>query len=322
MIAKRVRGFIVGLMLVAAYGAQAADKITLASTGSKAWDSSVVEFGNRLGFFQDADLDVSYAMTDNPGVYLQAVISGSADIATAAMPTFLAAAIQGAPVKMVASTFTGTSDFLWFVRSDSPLKSFSDITERTTIGVTSVGSSSYVMLLALLDQYHVKPSVIAVGTSAAGMTQVMTGQIDVGTDGNGLLGVPQYTSGDVRPIAFGSEIEVMRGVTVRGIVVADKTLKERRGVVVRFLQAYQRTIDWMYEDPRALQWFADGTGSTLAEAQRVRDQSYPEGILRVGKVSGLEVTIQQSLQFRRIERAPTSEEIARMFDVIWTPDAN
>ena len=310
--------WVVGFLLLATHGAVAADKIIFASTGSSAWDGSIVAFGIRKGFFQEAGLDVSYAMTNSPGTYLQTVISGSADIAVAQMPTFLSAAIQGAPVKMVASTFRGTSDFLWFVRSDSPLKSFHDLTEENTIGTTSINSTSYVLAQELLKQYHVKANIIAVGTSAASMTQVMTGQVDVGTDGNGLLGVPQYADGEIRPIAFGSEIEAMHGVTVRGMVVSDKTLANRRGAIARFLQAYQKTIDWMYNDPLAVQWFAEETGSTVAEAQRVRDQSYPEGILQVGPIQGIDFSVQQALQFKRIQRTPTEQELANMFDIVWS----
>jgi NitT/TauT family transport system substrate-binding protein len=220
---------------------------------------------------------------------------------------------------MVSAGFTGTSDFLWYVRSDSPLESFADITEATTVGVNAVGSSSYIILRALLDQYDVNPEIITYGSSAAGMTQVMTGQIDIATDGNGLLGVPQYASGEVRPLAFGREVDAMRDVTVRGYVVTEETLATRRDVIVRFVQAFHRTVEWMYSDPQAVQWFAERTETTLEEATRVREQSYPEGVLRVGEIAGLEFSIQQGLDFNRIDRAPTPEEIARAIDIVWSP---
>src|SRR4029079_11507585 len=119
------------------------------------------------------------------------------------------------------------------------------------------------------------------------MTQVMTGQIDVGTDGNGLLGVPEYGRGEVRPIAYGREITVMRGVTVRGMVVSTETLNKRRDVLIRFLKAYQKSVEWKYKDPRAIEWFARDTQSTLEEATRVKNDMYPEGVMDIGDVTGV-----------------------------------
>jgi NitT/TauT family transport system substrate-binding protein len=301
--------------------ARAADTLILAIDGSRAWDAMVVEYGRRKGFFAEAGIDIQYAVGDNPGLTLQAVIAGSADIATVASHTFMAAAIQGAPVKMVSSAFKGASDFLWYVRFDSPLKSFADITEETTVGVHSLGGSGYIILRSLLDQYGVNPQIVAVGSTAAGMTQVMTGQVDIATDGNGLLGVPQYASGEVRPLAFGREVEALRDVTVRGFVVTEETLAKRRDVISRFLQTYQKTVDWMYSDPQAIQWFAEGTGTTVEEAARVREQSYPDGVIHVGEILGVEYSIKQGLDFDRIDRAPTDEELAKMFDIVWSPSS-
>lgn len=308
--------------LAPAPAAEAADKLIVATTGSRAWDGSAVEYGRRMGFFEEVGIDIDYAVGDNPGLYLQTIISGSADIGVVALHTFFASVIQGAPVKMVSSGFTGSADFLWYVRSDSPLQSFADITPTTTIGVNALGSSSYIILRDLLDQYGVTADVVAVGSSAAGMTQVMTGQIDIGTDGNGLLGVPQYADGEVRPLAFGSEVETMRDVTVRGFVVTEETLATRRDVIARFVQALHKTVEWMYADPQAVEWFAAGTETTFEEAMRVREQSYPQGVLDVGEISGLEYSIEQALEFNRIDRAPTDEELARSIDIVWSPGSS
>jgi hypothetical protein len=41
--------------------------------------------------------------------------------------------------------------------------------------------------------------------------------------------------------------------------------------------------------------------------------------MQVGEVAGLEFSIQQGLEFNRIDRAPTAEEIGRAFDTVWSP---
>src|SRR5688572_8837560 len=106
--------------LCLATAAQAADKLVIASTaGSVAWDFTVVEFGQRMGFFAEKDINIEVARTDNTAASLQALIAGSADIAVVGVTSFMGAAIKGAPVKMISSAFKGTSDWIWYVRSDS-----------------------------------------------------------------------------------------------------------------------------------------------------------------------------------------------------------
>jgi len=71
------------------------------------------------------------------------------------------------------------------------------------------------------------------------------------------MGVAEFQQGDVRIIATGGDLDFFRDQTVRGIVVTEATFAARRDQLARFLEAYQQTIDWMYRDPEALQWFAD-----------------------------------------------------------------
>ena len=160
-------------------------------------------------------------------------------------------------------------------------------------------SSQFIVLSALLEQYGVKAEIVGTGTLSAAMTQVMTGQIDVGTDGNGLLGVPEFAKGEVRPIGYGRELESMRGVTVRGLAVSEGALRDRREVIARFLQAYQETVDWMYRDPKAVEWFAEEAQSSLDEARRVKTDMYPEGAMKVGEVAGVDFSVKQGLAFNR-----------------------
>ena len=313
----RVAASIAAFLLLGAGAVRAEDTVTFAVAGTYSWDSSIVPFGNKLGIFAKHGLKVNVASTDSTADNLQALIAGSADIGVVSVPTFIGAAVKGAPVKLVASAFYGTSDFLWYVRSDNPLKSFKDVTEKTNVGVLSLGASSYAILSALLKQYGVKANVVATGNTAATMTQVMAGQLDIGTDGNGLLGVPQLASGEIRVVANGGELEAMRKVTVRALAASSDTIAKRRDVLVRFLQAYQELIDWMYSHPEAVQWFADQTQSKLDDAARVVKDCYPQAAMAVGEVGGLATSIEQGLLFKRIPQAPTPEQVAGMVETVW-----
>ena len=141
------------------------------------------------------------------------------------------------------------------------------------------------------------------------MLQVMSGQVDVGYDGNGGLGVPEFERGAVRVVALGSELTSMENVTTRGLVVTAETLAKRRDTLIRFVQAYQKTVDWMYHDPAALKQYAEMSQAKLEDAKRIVEWMYPERAMRMGDVGGIEVSIEQGLQFKRIAQRPTAEQL-------------
>jgi NitT/TauT family transport system substrate-binding protein len=85
------------------------------------------------------------------------------------------------------------------------------------------------------------------------------------------------------------------------------------------MQAYQQTLDWMYRDPQALDWYAEQKHVTLDVAKRVRDSLYAEAAIRVGPVTGIPAIIQQAVDFKRIDAPITPEQFAQYVDLVWTP---
>ena len=316
MVARLILTILIAALAMPCSSVRAAPERFVVSKGHQdGWDALVTTFGVRKGFFRDKGLEIEIVEIDTGAPTLQAVVAGSVDIAVSVgVAGLMAAGMKGAPVKMISANFTGASDFVWYVRADSPLKSFKDIGTETTVAYSSNGSSSQMIALALLKQAGVTGKAVAAGNTAAALTQVMTGQINVGYDGNGGMGVAEFQHGDVRIIATGGDLVSFRDETVRGIVVTEATFAARRDQLARFLEAYQQTIDWMYRDPEALQWFADRAKVSAAEAKRVVDQIYPASALRLGPVRLLDQSIAQAIEFKRIPQAPTGEQIAKMFD--------
>jgi NitT/TauT family transport system substrate-binding protein len=306
------------LLFAAGAAALAGDVLRFASTGI-GWDNSVAPFGQRAGIFKDAGIDLQISTTDGSGPALQALIAGAVDVAVVSVPAFIGAVVKGAPLKMITSNFRGGSDMLWYVRTDSPIRSLKDVTATTTLGYSVPGAANFILLSALLEQYKVRGNLIATGNQPATLTQVMTGQVDIGHDGNGGLGVSAFEKGEVRPIAYGSELEMMRKVTVRGLVVSETTLATRRDALIRFVQAYQKTVDWMYQDARAMDWYAEANHAPLEAASKVVKEMYPREAMILGSVDGVDVSLAQGLAFKRIEHAPREDQLEKMFDIVWTP---
>ncbi len=311
-------GCLLAAFAMAPTGAHA-DEIVRLATAQAGWDNSVVPLGERAGFFREKGIDAQVSFTDGSSAALQALIAGGVDIAVVSVPLFLGAVAKGAPLKMISANFTGSSDLLWYARADSRIRKLQDVTKDTKLGYATPGSSNYILLSALLDQYGVKGELVATGSPSATMLQVMAGEVDVGYDGNGGLGVPEFERGAVRVVALGSELTSMQNVTTRGLVVTAETLAKRRDALIRYLQAYQKTVDWMYRDPAALQQYAELNKALPQNAKQVVEWMYPERSMRLGDVGGVEESIAQGLQFKRIAQRPTAEQLAGAIDIIWKP---
>jgi len=314
-----IGGVVLATWLTEAQPALAADLLKIVTATPGDWDISVADFGQRKGFFKDKGLELTISYTEGGAATQQAVISGSSEVGIGVSPAgVLAPATKGAPIKIISRQYTGGRDHLWFVLIGSPIHSLKDITDRTTVAYSSNGSSGHIEALAMLRQIGVHAIPVATGGPAATLTQVMSGQIEVGYNTDGGLGFwPDRDK--IRIIGTGDDTAEMRELTVRCIIANNDTLANRRAVVIRFMQVYQQTLDWMYKDPQALEWFAEQKHAPLDEATRVRDRIYPEAALQVGPVTGVPSIIQQAVDFKRIDAPITPEQFAQYVDLVWTP---
>jgi NitT/TauT family transport system substrate-binding protein len=314
---------IIGLLATLALPltASAADRVRVATAGKGAWDASAAWLGQQAGIFAKHGIDVDISYTDGGVKSLEAVIAGSIDVAMGvSVPNLIGAVVKDAPVVMICGIFTGLSDTLWYARADSPIKSVKDFTEDTSFGYSAAGAYNQIAGLALLQQAGVKAKMIAAGSRSATLTLVMSGQLDVGFDGNGGMGVPEFQKNEVRIIARGEDIEAFRGLTVRGFATSKSFLTENRQVLVRFLQAYQETIDWMYKDQKAVEMYAKEFNLPVDEVARLVPVFYPKSAFGIQQVHGIERSIEQGLQFKRISEPPTAEQLTAAFEMIWIPE--
>src|SRR3974377_2257021 len=98
------------------------------------WENQAPTLGQEVGIFKKHGLVLETFGTAGAGETLQPIISGSADIGIGVgVAGVMRAFSTGAPVRILAPAFTGTTDLFWYVRADSPLKTLGDATARNTI---------------------------------------------------------------------------------------------------------------------------------------------------------------------------------------------
>ena len=142
------------------------------------------------------------------------------------------------------------------MKADSPLKTVKDITANNTIAYSTSGSSSNNLVLAFVDELGVKGKPTPTGGPAATLTQVLSGQIDIGWAAPP-FGMKELKEGKIRILIRGSDAPSLRGQTVRTIIVNADALKSKRDAIMRFVQGYREAVDWMYADPNAITMYAE-----------------------------------------------------------------
>ena len=313
---KRVgRAFAALAIGIAAQSAIAQDTLKVAAGQRGNWDTSISEVGQRAGIFKKHGIVLEILWTQGGGETQQAVISGSVDVGVAAgIMGALSAYSKGAPVRILSAETTGASDLFWYVPAASPIKSLKD-TDGKTIAYSTNGSSTHGIVTAFMKQYNLTAKPTGTGGPAPTLTQVMSGQIDVGWSAPP-FGLPQLDEGKIRIIASGNDAAVFKGQTVRVNITNTQTLANRKAVLDRYMKAYRETIDWMYSnDPAALQTYADFVGIPVATAKRTRDDFFPRSSVDPDRVVGLDTIVPDAVALKYTAAPLSKEQLAELIQI-------
>ena len=299
-------------------GVRAQDTLKVAIGQINNWENQAPTLGQEAGIFRKHGLVLETFGTAGAGETLQPIISGSADIGIGVgVAGAMRAFSTGAPVRILAPAFTGTADLYWYVRADSPLKTFADVTARNTIAYSTNGSSSHNIVLAFVDELGLKAKPTPTGSPPATLTAVMSGQIDIGWAAPPIA-MQEIKDGKVRLIARGSDVPSLRGQTVRATIINADLLQKRPEVAARFMAAYRETIDWMYADPKAkaVDLYAKKIDRP---AELVRDTIkafYPKEALQSDTMADMPGILRDAVKLKFL-REPLTE--AQLTELIRTP---
>jgi NitT/TauT family transport system substrate-binding protein len=293
--------------------ARAEDTVRVSVPQRGAWDTGVTELAQRSGIFKKHGLTVEILYTQGGAESIQAVISGSMDIATgvgvsAALSTYA----KGAPIRLIGSEMIGSPDLFWYVLPNSGVQKISDFADKT-IAYSVNGSSSHAALLELLAQYKVAAKPISAGGMQATLTQAMTGQVDVGWAA-APFALDLLDEGKIRLVARGTDVDALRGRTVRVNVTNLDMLAKRRAILDRYMQAYRETVDWMYADASALKHYAEFSGLPEKIVVRVREFIPKETVLPE-RIVGMDQIIADAVKLKFIPTALTPEQTQDMVQI-------
>jgi NitT/TauT family transport system substrate-binding protein len=294
--------------------AQAEDKLQLAVGQQGNWATSVAEIGQRGGIFKKHGLELELLYTQGSGETQQAVIAGSVDIGVAVGTLgALGAFAKDAPIRIIGAETTGASDLFWYVKKDSPIKTIRDF-DGKTLAYSTNGSSTYGVVLAYVQQYGIKPQLVATGSPTATLVQVMSGQVDVGWSAPP-DGLEKVDKGEIRVVSNGNDASIFKNQTVRVLVANAHTLETRADVIRRFMEAYRETVHWMYSDDAALKVYADWLGISVQIARRSRDDFYPAPALDPDTVTGLDAIMADAVKLKFIPASLSAEKLRELVQI-------
>ena len=306
------------ILIGATSASLAVEKLKVAIPQKGFWDSSWVEFGEAAGFFKEAGLEIEVFYTEGGAQTVATVVSGSVDIAMSnGILGAIGAYVKGGeatPYRIIGAEMTGAHEVFWWVKADSPIKSLKDA-DGKTIAFSSPGSSTNLILLTLLKQAGSKAKPTPTGGVPSTYTQVMTGQIDIGWSVVPFA-LKDVQDGKIRVVARSNEAKELANQTIRVNLANTNSLKTKREAITKFMQVIQKSIDWAYTNPEAIQIFAKNMKVTPEIAKQAVDEFYPKAAVQLGEVRDLERSLQDALDFKFIASPKTPQDIAGLMDIV------
>jgi NitT/TauT family transport system substrate-binding protein len=283
----------------------AAETLKIASPIRGSWEGAIPELGKQAGIFRKYGLDLDILYTQGGGETLQVVMSGSVDIGLSAGALgSLGAYGKGAPLRIIGASSTGSRETFWWVAAKSPLRSMREV-DGQSIAYSTTGASSHITVLRFISEYGLKARPVATGDVPGTITQVMSGQVDVGWSVAPFV-LDLLANGTARMIGRASDIAAIREQTIRVQITSAPTLAAKKDAIARYMKAYDETVDWMYSSAEAVPRYLAFSGLSEPAVRLMLKEFIPKESLQTGKVMGLGESMKDAVQFKFLS-APLNE---------------
>jgi NitT/TauT family transport system substrate-binding protein len=236
--------------------AEAKDKVRLVDSQPTVFDHFPIYHAQAEGYFEQENLEVEVTVGRGGAAALQVVIQGNADVVYGAgLLSVIGAHVKGAPVTIISNARQGSRDAFWYVKKDSPIKSFKDL-DGKDLTYSSPGSFTHLFVQTIAKELNIKPKFVQTGTMATVRTMVMSGQTDTAWSGYP-ANVDLLRSGEARIIGTGDDAQRMKGLSPRGISANTDWLAKNREIAVRLMRALWKGQLYNFSGEKALRRYAE-----------------------------------------------------------------
>jgi NitT/TauT family transport system substrate-binding protein len=165
-----------------------------------------------------------------------------------------------------------------------------------------------------VDELGLKAKPTATGGPAATLTQVMSGQIDIGWAAPP-FGLQEIKEGKIRIVAHGSDVPSLRGQTVRVLAVNANALKSKHDAIMRFMQGYREAVEWMYSDPKAVEMYSAKIHKPVELLKESMQKFQPKEALQSDHFADLDGAIKDAVKLKFLDKPLTKEQIAELIQI-------
>jgi NitT/TauT family transport system substrate-binding protein len=313
MLRSLLRHGLVASLLLDCAAANAEDQLKIAIGQRGGWEQCVSELGQNAGIFKKHGLALETLYTQGSGETIQIVLSGSVDVGIGpGTHAVFGAFSKGAPIRMIGASFTGARDQLYYVRGDSPIRDIK-AADGKTIGISTSGSSSNMLALALAKHFGINLVPTATGNYSSTFTQVMTKQVDIGFAQAPFL-LDAVEDGRIRLLAKGGDIPEVQNQSIRAWITHATNLERRKDALARYVTAYRETLDWLYSSPDAIKAYAAWSGLAERLARQAPDFITKDSLDPI-RVVGLEDMMVDAVKFKYIPAPLSQEQLAQLVQI-------
>ena len=146
------------------------------------------------------------------------------------------------------------------------------------------------------------------GGQPATLTQVLSGQIDVGWAA-APFAFKELEAGRIKIVARANEVPELRQQSVRVMAVNVNNLAAKRDLIMRYLRGYRDTVEWMYTSDEAVERYAKIVGSTVEQARKVRAEFIKKEDIMPDRVAGLDLLMKDAISFKFLSAPLTDEQL-------------
>ncbi len=311
LLRRRLAAILPFVLLHSAATAEEQLKIAIGQRGG--WEQCVSDLGQNAGIFKKHGLVLETLYAQGSGETIQIVLSGSIDVGIGpGTHAVFGAFAKGAPIRMIGASFTGARDQLYYVRADSPIRAIKDA-DGKTIAISTSGSSSNMLALALAKHFGITLVPTATGNYSATFTQVMTRQVDIGFAQAPFL-LDAVADGRIRLIAKGGDIPEVQEQSIRAWITRADNLERRKDALARYVAAYRETLDWLYASADAIKAYAAWSGLDERFARQAPEYITKDSIDPT-RIVGLDAMMVDAVKFKYLPAPLGKGELATLVQV-------
>lgn len=207
----------------------------------------------KRGFYKEFGLDVTWEQITDGNRLLAAAVAGETDLADGGIGGVFPAVLAGADLKILGSYNTLTPFVVYASSSITSLKQL----EGKSVGTGAPGALLHSLMTATLRKHGVDPakvSFVNIGGSPAVFQAVAGGKVDAG---------PSQISYTLAAKEQGLNVIADLGAELpdyvnTGLYASEKTIKERREILVRMLAAYAKMFAFVKTPESRQAWIDTG----------------------------------------------------------------